>query len=295
MNMMNNMNNMNSINYMNQMPNQINMNNPMFNQMNNQFNQNNIQMPMQMNFNFINPYQRIIELENIIKQKDIEIENLKSLLKLQKNDLTQILYDEFGTFKLKYKFIPLESPEKEIEFEDITYNCEPTINVKKRIAKKLNKNLNYLYFIQDNMEFPIFNHQSLRFFKGRTITIKELKDKKGATQEIKEEDNTKSDDILDDDSKKMTINLFFKTTQGVEKILFASRNTPIGIILIFYLLREKGANFVMDIIKKKDRRICFLYHATPLRIDDDRKIREIFGENLTPRILVNDVDNIIGG
>ena len=82
--MMGNNYNMNLMNNMYQIDQLVNMNNQMFNQMNNnnQFNQNNnIQMPNQMNNNIIlNLYQRIFELENIIKQKDLEIKNLKQQL-----------------------------------------------------------------------------------------------------------------------------------------------------------------------------------------------------------------------
>ena len=72
MNMLGNMNNHNLQYNMNQ--NQIN---PFMNMNNPMLIQNNNQMAMAMNSNFMNPYQRIIELENITRQKDEEIEELK--------------------------------------------------------------------------------------------------------------------------------------------------------------------------------------------------------------------------
>ena len=72
MNMLGNMNNQNLQYNMNQ--NQIN---PFMNMNNPMLIQNNNQMAMAMNSNFMNPYQRIIELENITRQKDEEIEELK--------------------------------------------------------------------------------------------------------------------------------------------------------------------------------------------------------------------------
>ena len=121
MSMMNNINNQNLINNNFQMQNQINPLINIDNQVNNkQSNQNNIQMPT----NFIDPYQRIIELENIIKQKDLEIEDLKKQLQLHikehSNDLTTFLYDN-NSVELKFKFIPLENPKNEIEFQETCY------------------------------------------------------------------------------------------------------------------------------------------------------------------------------
>ena len=143
MNMMGNINNnQNLINNMYQMQNKINplmnINNNFLNQMNNnQFNPNNIQMPQ----NYINPYQRIIELENIIKQKDLKIEDLKRQLqnKVKFNDLSTILCDN-KTIDIQFKFIPLENPKNEFEFQETCYIHEKFIMVKKRISKKLNKN-----------------------------------------------------------------------------------------------------------------------------------------------------------
>ena len=94
--MMSNNNNMNLMNNMHQINQLVNMNNQMINQNynNNQFNQNNnIQIQNQANNIILNLYQRIFELENIIKQKDLEIENLKQQLNYNKfsswrNDLS---------------------------------------------------------------------------------------------------------------------------------------------------------------------------------------------------------------
>ena len=40
--------------------------------------------------------------------------------------------------------------------------------------------------------------------------------------------------------------------------------------------------------------MCFLYNAQQLKINDERKIKDIFGPNFIPSILVNNVENLIG-
>ena len=151
--MMDNNNNQNLIKNMDQLQNQINplmnMNSPMLNQINNNnSNQNNIQMNMQINNNIINLNERIIELENIIKQKDLEIENLKK--QLESGHYCNL--DHFFCFSsldLKFKFIPSGKQKNEIEFQE-SFNKNYTFSqVKKRIAKILNKKLDNLLFIND--------------------------------------------------------------------------------------------------------------------------------------------------
>lgn len=170
--MMSNNNNMNLMNNMYQINQLVNMNNQMFNQIynNNQFNQNNnFQMPNLMNNNNIfNLYQRIFELENIIKQKDLEIENLKQ--KLNNNEFSNwINLPCFKKVNLKFKIISSENPNKVIELEERFYNNEKFDQVKELIENKLNMNLNNYYFLHNKL--LISNEEKVFCYPSNSIII----------------------------------------------------------------------------------------------------------------------------
>ena len=174
MNMMNNINNLNLNNNMNQIQNQINssmnMYNPFYNQINYMpFNQ------MGINNNFTNPYQRIIELENIIKEKDLEIENLKKKLR-NFFDLENIpCFNETDFTQLNFTFIPSENPQNVIEFQKFFNKKKKFIKAKRWVAKKLNKNLNDLYFECNNWDsYLIDDNAIIHNYSNSNILIKEV-------------------------------------------------------------------------------------------------------------------------
>lgn len=177
--MMSNNNNMNLMNNMYQINQLVNMNNQMFNQIynNNQFNQNNnFQMPNLMNNNNIfNLYQRIFELENIIKQKDLEIENLKQKLNNSQFSNWRNL-PCFKNVNLKFKIISSENPNKVIELEERFYNNEKFDQVKELIENKLNMNLNNYYFFHN--KDLIDNEKVFCYPSNSIIIIKEKIDEK---------------------------------------------------------------------------------------------------------------------
>ena len=184
------MNNYNLMNNMHQIQNQIN---PLIyfnnipNQMNNinQFNPN-----IQISTNFINPYQRISELENIIIQKNLEIEDLKRQLQSNNKDLTTILNDN-KSLELKFIFIPLENSKKIFEFQQTCYKDEKFITVKKRISKKLNKNLKNLIFKYNKGGYIYGNSKVGNLFHDSIVVIKEV---------VNQDDYISSDDSEDYDN-----------------------------------------------------------------------------------------------
>ena len=192
LNLYNNINNMNNINqFQNQHQHQMNHQfNPSLNQMNNniQLNQNNIQMPMNMNNNFMNnPYQRIIELENIIKLKDLEIKELKMQLAQKNCDNFKAPYflkeKEFTT--LKFRVIPSDNSQNEFHYFEKAFKLKKKfIEIKKWVAKKLNKDFDKLFFECDKIlirDDDILTPD----YSGKIILIKE---------NLKEEDyNTPND------------------------------------------------------------------------------------------------------
>ena len=170
--MMGNNYNMNLMNNMYQIDQLVNMNNQMFNQMNNnnQFNQNNnIQMPNQMNNNIIlNLYQRIFELENIIKQKDLEIKNLKQ--QLYNNQFSN--WRNLPCFKivnLKFKIISSEDQNKVIELEE-SFNCNDRFDqVKEFIENKIKMNLNNYYFLYN--KDLIYSYEKVGYYSSNSIIV----------------------------------------------------------------------------------------------------------------------------
>ena len=282
MNMSGNMNNQNLQNNMNQ--NQIN---PFMNMNNLMFIQNNIQMAMPMNSNFMNPYQRIIELENIIRQKDEEIEELKNKLKSRINDFAEIFC---SSSKVKFKFYPLDNHENQIEFEETCYDYEKFINIKKRIAKKINKNYNNLilqsfpYYIADYYKIG-----GLFYQKEPCITVREINKESNATNNG---DNPRLDN---DERKERKVKLTFVTTQGSRGDFWVPTDIPIGIILIFFLLKARDPDKVLDIINRNIL-VSFVYKTFPLKLDDKRELWEIIDDSeKSPIIIVNFSDSLIGG
>ena len=169
--MMSNNNNMNLMNNMHQINQLVNMNNQMINQNynNNQFNQNNnIQIPNQTNNIILNLYQRIFELENIIKQKDLEIENLKQ--QLNSNQFSN--WRNLPCFKLvnlKFKIISSENPNKIIELEENFNSNDRFDQVKEFIENKLNMNLNNYYFLYN--KDLIYSEEKVNGYLSNSIII----------------------------------------------------------------------------------------------------------------------------
>ena len=84
------------------------------------------------------------------------------------------------------------------------------------------------------------------------------------------------------------MSIVFKKTDGMLKIIQADLGTTVGQLIILYLKRMDRENLIGN---EKD--ICFLYDATRLKFDDNRRIEQVF-KFVNPTVLVNDVHNLIG-
>ena len=84
------------------------------------------------------------------------------------------------------------------------------------------------------------------------------------------------------------MNIVFKKTDGMLKIIQADLGTTVGQLIILYLKRMDRENLIGN---EKD--ICFLYDATKLKYNDNRRIEQVF-KFVNPCIMVNDVHNLIG-
>ena len=101
----------------------------------------------------------------------------------------------------------------------------------------------------------------------------------------KDQNNEESDEEEIEYRKNMT-NINFKTTQGVTTNVLINSEESIGKLLLKYLTRIGR----QDLLGK----ICFLHNAYQLKFNDNTKIKDFFKGNPNPKVIVNDVDNMIG-
>ena len=84
------------------------------------------------------------------------------------------------------------------------------------------------------------------------------------------------------------MNIVFKATNGNIKNIQADIGMTVGQLIILYLKRMDRENLIGN---EKD--ICFLYDATKLKYNDNRRIEQVF-KFVNPCVMVNDVHNLIG-
>jgi hypothetical protein len=88
------------------------------------------------------------------------------------------------------------------------------------------------------------------------------------------------------------INIDFKTTQGVKHTILINSEESIGTLLVKYFIKIGQAELISSNLNSN--KICFIYKATPLKLNDNTKIKDFFLDNKNPIIIVNDVNNLIG-
>ena len=84
------------------------------------------------------------------------------------------------------------------------------------------------------------------------------------------------------------MNVVFKTTNGNIKNVQIDIGKTIGELIILYLKRMDRENLIGN-----ERDICFLYDATKLKYNYNRRVEQVF-RFVNPCIMVNDVQNLIG-
>ena len=91
--------------------------------------------------------------------------------------------------------------------------------------------------------------------------------------------------------KSKIINVTFITTQGYKKDISLDEDCPVHMaIIIFGFLSQE--NFVKKI---NDKKLVFIFNAYQLRINDETPIKIFFNNTINPRVVINDVDSLIGG
>ena len=112
---------------------------------------------------------------------------------------------------------------------------------------------------------------------------------KGFKMGVEEVAGGQSDDL---DDGKPKINVIFKTTQGVTHTLVYSYGTTIDAVLRKYLKRVNREDLIND--EKNKGKICFLFNAAQLKFGDNTPIEQFFKGISNPKVVVNDVNNLIG-
>ena len=104
--------------------------------------------------------------------------------------------------------------------------------------------------------------------------------------------NTTNIENEDEDEENNNINkynIIFVSTQGVTYNIYYNYGTTIDEVLKAYLNEAETPELIDD----RTNRIAFLYNATRLRFGDETTIETFFQNSINPRILVNDMQNLI--
>ena len=160
-------------------------------------------------------------------------------------------------------------------------NFYPNNNFQMPIMIMNNNNNNVMQNI--NMNNNINNFQGANMIRGANIPNIDdeawIKEYKIGVDEIREEY---------DDGPKM--NIHFKTTHGIHHSIAVNYETTIGQLLNKYLILIRRP----DLIVKKSNEIVFLYNAFKLRFEDETPVEEFFKNNMSPTIIVNDINYLVG-
>ena len=109
---------------------------------------------------------------------------------------------------------------------------------------------------------------------------------KGFQLGVQEVNNTQEQN--DDGRPKM--NIIFRTTQGTTTNMVY----PLGITMDQALQKYLAKVGRDDLYREKSNLICFLFNGAQLKFGDQTKI-EVYFKNITgPKVVVNDVHNLIG-
>ena len=92
-------------------------------------------------------------------------------------------------------------------------------------------------------------------------------------------------------NSKPKIRVIFNTTQGSSTDIEVFFGTTINQLLEKYL-KHIGRP---DLIRDKSNKICFLFNATKIRFGDETTVEKFFKNVSIPKVVVNNIDNLIGG
>ena len=146
--------------------------------------------------------------------------------------------DESKVYKdleLIIRYNPSQKPDDKFVFTEYCNFNEKIINIKKRLFKKISEKYNNVQL--KNLKF-VYNSYNLK----DQLTALESGLSNRSNIIILDNKNIKETGKDNEDK----IGLTFKTAQGNSKFLFANREIPIGIVLIYYFLINEKLNELID-------------------------------------------------
>ena len=262
---------MDAMNINNMGMNPMNMNQMGMNQVgiNNQFNQMNI-MNMDnvtMNVkNLIQPYEnKIKELEEIIRQKDFEITVLKQKLNISNVNNN---FMNMNQMMMNQNINQMMIENKEI---DIIIKSE-----------------------EETSKITCFEHDKLSKIREKCNIKGFLTHNYHILDESKsiKENGLKFYDIID--VKPNFKHIAFKKTNGCNYALNLSDDLPIGLAIIYYLIKYEDPIYLLPLLNNKNKfnDIIFIYNAIQLNVKDVTPLRTIFSNSNNPYVVVNLTKNL---
>ena len=102
-------------------------------------------------------------------------------------------------------------------------------------------------------------------------------------------DNTNTENDDEEYNNINKYNIIFVSTQGVSYNIYYNYGTTIDEVLKAYLNEAETPELIDD----RTNRIDYLYNARRLRFGDETTIETFFLNFINPRIIVNDIQNLI--
>ena len=102
-------------------------------------------------------------------------------------------------------------------------------------------------------------------------------------------DNTNTENEDEENNNINKYNIIFVSTQGVSYNIYYNYGTTIDEVLKAYLNEAETPELIDD----RTNRIDYLFNATRLRFGDETTIETFFRNFINPRIIVNDIQNLI--
>ena len=102
-------------------------------------------------------------------------------------------------------------------------------------------------------------------------------------------DNTNTENDDEEYNNINKFNIIFVSTQGVSYNIYYNYGTTIDEVLKAYLNEAETPELIDD----RTNRIDYLFNATRLRFGDETTIETFFRNFINPRIIVNDIQNLI--
>ena len=258
----------------------------------------------------IDPYlNQINELQNIIQQKNFIIsvltEKLESYNRNQINsmnnnmNMSNNINMNFPQNLNNYNLKNINNNKEDnninnnhwniiFDYKKMEYNemCNPEEKVKNVIKIWCNK-----YGIRRKNHKFIFNGKNLNdslkicqsgLSKFSIIHVNEMSNNIQNNEDSEDEE----DGYIEN---KTTI--IFKTTQGVTTHVSINSEESIRNLLVKYLIKMGKEDLIFP---DNSFGLCYLFNATKLEINDNTKIKEFFKGIQNPKVVVNDINNLIG-